>query len=99
MKAIRYFLDLTICSPGIICGSAMVKAIHLILDFGGKTNAMQLVTATKPPHRFANLAYLSNLWMSISVLDVDPRPLVRTFPRVVSVIRNIRRSIFNEIKI
>src|SRR5437764_12701515 len=75
----------------------MIQTIDLIFYFGGKTDSMQFITPAQAAHDFAYLTNLANRGTRVAVFNVDARAGLDTISRVVAIVGNIARAIFDEV--
>src|SRR6266849_10232612 len=75
----------------------MIEPINFILHFGGKTDAMKLVTPSQSAHYFADFADFANSRMRIAILHINSGARFDALGRVVAVVRNVAGAIVNEI--
>src|SRR6266481_2908729 len=76
---------------------AVIEPVDLFLYLGRETDSMQFVTPPQTAHSFTDLADFAQPGMGITILDIDASTRLDTFGRVVTIVRNIARAIFDEI--
>src|ERR1700738_4902819 len=76
---------------------AVIKPIHLFFYFGGKADSMQFIATPQTTHGFADLTDFTNSRMCIAILDIDAGARLDAFGRVIAIVRNVARTIFDEI--
>src|SRR5882672_2272775 len=75
----------------------VIELVDFCLHFGGKTNAVQFITALQPADDIADLADLAYAGGRIAVFDVNATLRLCALRGVIVVIRHIARAVFYEV--